>query len=195
MPATYYGVFQNGDIKARGIEVRQRRVPPVVRMFQLSVLEMMAMCTSKQEIIARIPQMCAKVPHAVKELATAKPDHLAYAVKIAKTEYKHDVAQKIIVKKLEKMRVTIRPGMMVNYVVSRHNKPTLVEEYRNNPDLIHYTNLFIRCLFNIVQPFGVTRDKIVELAGGERQLTLEMFTQQELLPQFSPEHKMEAVVI
>jgi DNA polymerase-2 len=42
VPNRYFGVFQNGEIKARGIEVRRHDTPPFVAETQMQILEMLA---------------------------------------------------------------------------------------------------------------------------------------------------------
>ncbi len=41
VPNRYFGVFQNGEIKARGIEVRRHDTPPFVAETQMQILEML----------------------------------------------------------------------------------------------------------------------------------------------------------
>ncbi|MBS7614738.1 hypothetical protein KEJ18_03285 [Candidatus Bathyarchaeota archaeon] len=51
----FYGVFQDGKIKARGIEVRRRDAPNIVNCFQAEILQEMAKARNSEEFIQRIP--------------------------------------------------------------------------------------------------------------------------------------------
>jgi DNA polymerase II len=173
LPATYYGSL-NGHVKARGIEVRQRKVPPIVKYFQQQVLDLMAECSTKQEILTLLPGFCRLLRDITYNLPNTPADLLTHKVRISKTDYKHNLPQKKIVNKLKRNGVAVFPGMFIYYIMQQ--SPVLLEDYSGRPNVIYYRNLLIRSLFVLLQPFRVSKLTISELAGYERQLKISDFS-------------------
>ncbi|MFH1510923.1 MAG: DNA polymerase domain-containing protein, partial [Candidatus Woesearchaeota archaeon] len=99
VPARYFGVFNNGKIKVRGIELRQSGVPLVVRAFQQRCLEVMGQ-HSKKEIESIASTLCISLRELVKKLPSMSADLLKCSVVIGKVDYKHNISQKIILRRL-----------------------------------------------------------------------------------------------
>ncbi|MGM5488831.1 MAG: DNA polymerase domain-containing protein [Nanobdellota archaeon] len=170
LPATYYGTFRNGDIKNRGIEVRKRNTPLIVKHFQQHALRLMSACSTKKEIQSLAPALCQHLRRIVADLPQLKKEFLTTKVRIAKITYKHNIPQKIILEKLKKQGITVEPGQFVRFIYG-HDSVCLPEEYKR-PDTGHYKRLLIRALFTILQPFGFSRKKLVQLSAFERQTSL-----------------------
>jgi DNA polymerase elongation subunit (family B) len=167
VPARYYGVFSNGEIKARGIEVRQRISPLVVKHFQMQVLERMAQCSTRAEMRSLLPELRALLSTTADSLPKLKGEELAFNVRVSKTDYKHDIAQRHAVEQLKKKGVQVQPGMTVRFVHTLHGV-VLLDDYKGQPDAGHYRKLLERALYVLYQPF-VRKDA---LSG---QTTLERF--------------------
>jgi DNA polymerase elongation subunit (family B) len=159
LPSSYYGVFRSGDIKARGIEVRQRSVPHLVKVFQQYILELMKECSTKKEITAKAPLFYGHLRSLVSRLASLEKDYLIVNVRVSKTDYKHKIPQKIIVEKLHKQGITVMPGQFIRFIFQQ-DKVVLPEEYNGKPDVFQYKKLLIRSLFVLLQPFGFTREDV-----------------------------------
>jgi len=175
LPARYYGVFRNGEIKARGIEVRQRGVPKIVKAFQQKVLEDMALCAKQHEILLRVPKYCKLLRKAVEQLPTVDVDMLTLSVCLSSTEYEKNIPQRQVIGALQKQGVTVMPGMRVKYV-RQENGVALPEQYFGSPDIEYYKNLLVRSLFVLLQPFGITREDIVQQSVVERQTSMREYT-------------------
>jgi DNA polymerase elongation subunit (family B) len=174
LPSTYYGVFQNGKIKARGIEVRQRSASKIVQAFQQNCLEYMAKCDEKKEIIGKIKDMCNYLRKVMDNIHKLDQSLLVTAVRVSKTDYAHNIPQKKIVEKLQKKGIKIMPGQFIRYIYQKKG-PVLPEEYNGKPDVEQYKKLLVRSLFAILQPFGVTKEQILEYSEYERQTKLDEF--------------------
>jgi DNA polymerase-2 len=68
VPNQYFGVFQDGTLKYRGIELRRRDTTKWVRKIQLAALEILAQADSPQEFIEYVPDVVKLVNHAKREL-------------------------------------------------------------------------------------------------------------------------------
>ncbi|TVM03351.1 MAG: hypothetical protein CV087_05655 [Candidatus Brocadia sp. WS118] len=168
LPATYFGVFLNGETKVRGLELRQRAVPKIIKVIQEEALKLMRDCPSKESISEKIPYVCEYVRRVLAEISNFKPSLLTSLICISKTEYKHNIPQKVIVDKLAKKGVNLNPGQFIEFIYSTEG-PVLPEEYKNNPDKIKYKKLAVRALTVLFEPFGFTRKQIFEYISNEQQ--------------------------
>jgi DNA polymerase elongation subunit (family B) len=50
----YYGVFENGRIKVRGIEARRRDTPNFIRATQLEMIKVLSKAVDSQSFMARV---------------------------------------------------------------------------------------------------------------------------------------------
>jgi len=57
VPNRYFGVFQSGEIKVRGIELRRHDTPVLVKEMQEDILEIMAQAKSVENIRERLPEL------------------------------------------------------------------------------------------------------------------------------------------
>lgn len=181
LPACYYGVFRSGDIKARGIEVRQRRTPLLIKHFQQQILEQMSRCSSKKEIKRLIPAFGKALRHTLNHLSKFNPEWLITKVTISKEDYTHNIPQKRIVHALRRKGIRPLPGQSISFIHQRGGKIVLPEDYKGKPDKAYYRKLLIRALYVVLQPFGVTKKEVTEMAGGEKQMTLLDYTPEKLV--------------
>ncbi len=68
VPNRYFGVFQDGTLKVRGIEARRHDTPPWVARTQMQILEMLARAGSAAELPALLPEIEAYVKQEVRRL-------------------------------------------------------------------------------------------------------------------------------
>ncbi len=72
VPNQYFGVFQDGTLKYRGIELRRRDTTTWVRKIQLATLEVLARANTPHEFANRVPDVMALVERAKRELRTGR---------------------------------------------------------------------------------------------------------------------------
>jgi len=174
LPACYFGVFKHGDIKARGIEVRQKSAPAILRDFQYKILELISKCDTKKQIIEQIDNAKFIMSCYVKKLREFTAEQLSHNITISKTEYKHNIPQKIAVEALKKRGINIAAGMKISYLISSRGVK-LADEYTGFPDINYYKKLFERALFVVYQPFGFKRDEFEDRLKNERQTIIKEF--------------------
>lgn len=174
LPSTYYGVFRNGEIKARGIEVRQRGSPALVKAFQQNVLEQMKECNTKEEIIAKIPALFQYLRLVVEELPNMKPSLLIVLLRVTKTEYKNNIPQKRVVERLKAKGARVVPGQFIE-LIHQAGGAVPADEYQGKPDKARYQKLLVRSLFVLLQPFGYSKVDIEREVKKERQMELAEF--------------------
>jgi DNA polymerase II len=175
VPTRYYGVFKSGEIKVRGIELRQRGTPFLIKKFQQKILESMAECNTQKEIVQRVPSFCKLLRQTIQELPFVRPDTLGCTVRVSKIDYKHNIPQKKAVEQLFRKGVPIAPGQSIQYVYSAKGI-VLPEDYNGKPDIKEYSKRLVRSLFVILQPFGITLENIEARIQNDYQSTLVTYT-------------------
>lgn len=72
VPNQYFGAFQDGTLKYRGIELRRRDTTTWVRKIQLKALEILAQADSPQEFAECVPDVMKFVEHSKRELRAGR---------------------------------------------------------------------------------------------------------------------------
>ena len=72
VPNQYFGAFQDGSLKYRGIELRRRDTTTWIRKIQLKALEILAQADSPQEFEEYVPNVMKLVEHAKHELRAGR---------------------------------------------------------------------------------------------------------------------------
>ncbi len=168
LPARYYGVFTDGEIKARGLEVRQLSSARVVQEFQHEILQALSTCSTAEEIREAAPLLCRLLRRLLGRLDHVPPEWLTIKVCLSKTEYKHNVPQKAVVEAYAKRGIPIQPGQFVRYLY-QESGPVIPEDYTGPPDADRYEALLTRALFIVLQPFGFSREWIRDHTQQSRQ--------------------------
>ncbi|MFH0978387.1 MAG: DNA polymerase domain-containing protein [Candidatus Woesearchaeota archaeon] len=169
LPTCYYGVFHNGDIKARGIEIRKRSSPNIVKYFQKKALEELSSCSTEEEIVQKAPKLCSLLKRTIGRLASLDANALSCCLRLAKPDYKFDIPQKKVMRLLAKKGISVFPGQTVSFVFQQ-NRLVLPEDYNGKPDIAFYRKLLLRALFVVLQPFGFTKEMLEELLKSQTKL-------------------------
>jgi DNA polymerase elongation subunit (family B) len=172
VPTRYFGVFNHGGIKARGIEVRQRSVPFVVKYFQEECLKALSSCETKREIISKVPVLYNLLRAVVKKIPSMDVSYLVSSIRITKTHYKNNIPQRIIINALREKGVNVQGGKAINFIYSQRGV-VLPEDYDGRVDTDYYRKLLLRSLYALIQPFGITRKDLLQ--GYEKQTKLTDF--------------------
>ena len=117
----YYGVFENGEIKVRGIEARRRDTPNFVRRAQMDMIKEITEIFNPEEFKARFPEVLKSLRGYVDKLICRQVDisDLIITKRISKppSRYAHNIFQAIAAKQLEKAGFKVRAGDNVQYLI------------------------------------------------------------------------------
>jgi DNA polymerase elongation subunit (family B) len=183
VPNKYYGVFEDGTVKTRGIELRRRDSPRIVKDFQKEALEIFSAANDAYGFKELIPDAVDLLKEYRGRLLSggARLEELLIDVRITREakDYRSQGAQKTVIEKIEKAGVKVHPGEAVSYViVDRLNSEperryASIYDYSGSADAKSYTDLLIRALENLTLPFGMDRIKIADelVAGRQMRLT------------------------
>lgn len=171
----FYGVFEDGKIKCRGIEARRKDSPEIVATMQREMIERLAEARDFETFKSLFPAVFKILKNYVANLPYATAKDLRIVRTLSKTDYKNDIAQKVIVKQMIDEGYDVQPGQTIAYIIRDvfHPEPlkryVTLDSFDGRFDIAKYTDLMVRSVFNILQPFGVTIEGLYEMIRGERQ--------------------------
>jgi DNA polymerase elongation subunit (family B) len=120
----YFGVFEDGSLKVRGLALRRRDTPPFVRRAQEALLAKMAEAATLQELAALKPEleeMAAGFRQQLREGSVTAADLVITRVlSQPMDEYKVDTPTVLAARQLARAGIHLDPGQKVRYV---HREP------------------------------------------------------------------------
>jgi DNA polymerase II len=135
VPNRYFGAFQDGTLKIRGLACRRHDTPPLLKELQRELLERLARADGLAGCRAAVPELLDIVEGYRDRLKGGQVSaaELAITFTLSKTpdEYVHDTAQSIAAKQLAAAGVTLHAGETVRYVIA--NAKDKVKEWRAVP--------------------------------------------------------------
>jgi len=181
----YYGVFENGKIKVRGIEARRRDTPKFIREAQLEMIKVLSKAVDSESFMARLPEALTILKEYAKKLVrcdVAVQDLLvAKQLSMNPREYVHNVFQAIAAMQLLSQGIEVSAGQTIRYLITdaeskrlnrRVRAAELVDENAGY-DVKKYLELLLSAGANILSPFGYTCQKLFDLVvRNQRQVAL-----------------------
>jgi DNA polymerase elongation subunit (family B) len=168
----YYGVFENGEIKLRGIEARRKDTPYFIVRAQMDMIKKLARANSLQDFKERIPESLHVLRDYVDELIDGHVDvqELLITKRLSKSPsgYSHDVLQAIAAKQLKKAGFEVHAGQTIQYLIvnagSRWPSRKVIAAQLLKPneryDAGEYLKLLIAAGESLLSIFGYAKDKI-----------------------------------
>lgn len=121
----YWGIKNNGEVKVRGIEVRRRDIPKIVKDAQYAFIDTFQGAETVEEFKKRIPDAKKKLYEYVERIYSGKVsrDELTIRQKISKrpSQYKNNAYQAVAAKQLERSGVVASAGKNVRYIILNAN--------------------------------------------------------------------------
>ena len=173
----YFGVFQSGEIKVRGLEARRRDTPIWIAAVQKEMIRLLSLARRKDELQGCIQDAFTYYQEALELLKTGQvqPEQLVINGKVsyALEAYKATTASVRAAYQLQNAGMTVKPGMRVRFVYTRGEPDVLAWDLgkKITPTAINsakYVELLIRAASAVLTPFGVSEDLLREwsLSGG-----------------------------
>ena len=160
----YFGLFQNGTWKVRGIEVRRDDTSRWVKNIQLEMLNLLADAPDAGKLVEQLPRIHTLLQNRLAALREQKVPlvELLISQKLSRTlgEYKVLSPAARAATQLEEIGKHLIPGQRVRFLYTR-GKPGVYAwdlPERPGPGLIdtdRYAELLCRAAFTILQPLGV----------------------------------------
>ena len=162
----YYGVFEDGSLKVRGIDLRRHDTPNIVRDCQRAMLSILSEANDSSEFTALIPKALRVMSTYVTGLRTGNVpvECLILEKRVSKNpeEYSNRVEQAIAASHLTKEGGSVHGGQSVSYVITggasrvADNRAIPVELLGERPhyDTEKYVMLLLSSAVNLLLPFG-----------------------------------------
>ena len=165
----YFGVFDDGRIKTRGIETRRRDTPPWILKIQTEILETLSRLPHASWIPMVLPALIQNVALHLDDLVQQRVpiEELVIAQTLSRELDAYVVPSPAAraARQLQKAGKEIRPGQRICFVyicglpgVAAWDLPDLPS--RDQLDIARYRTLVLRAAYSVLQPFGVTEETL-----------------------------------
>ncbi len=177
----YYGVFQDGSIKVRGIEARRHDTPPFIARVQLEILQHLADAPPERQPAACLPEIVTLLRGRLADLHAGRVEltDLLVTHRVSRTAEAYKVsspASRALVQ-LKAEGKELRPGQCIRFLYTKEEPGVYAWNLPRPPDPAsidapRYSALLIRAASNILQPFVEEQRLRGWLLGQAHQLPL-----------------------
>ncbi len=120
----YFGVFENGKIKTRGIECRRRDTPRIISKCQEEMLSILSEAADAQSVLAEIPRALDVLKRYSSRLFSCEipMSDLFISRHLSKNpeDYAVDIVQSLAAKHLAKEGLQLSAGQRIQYMITNH---------------------------------------------------------------------------
>jgi DNA polymerase-2 len=176
VPNRYFGVFQDGSIKVRGLELRRRDTPLWIAEIQQTILEHLATAPDAATAAQQLPALIQFGRAALRALqrGAVPPQKLLLTQKLSRSleEYRQPSAVARAAAQLQAQGKFRQAGQCVRFWYVYGKSGVRAWDSGNPPppselDKERYGELLLRALSSILQPFGVGEERLrQELTSG-----------------------------
>lgn len=176
VPNRYFGVFEDGKIKDRGIETRRHDTPPLFSRFQREVLSIMAQGNNVKEVRALMPQVRELFLKYKQQLQGGKVplEDLVFTKMLSKgsDEYQVSTVETGSVDQLNDEGKMLKPGQTLRYVITdyyrknakKRSLPFELFTEKTTYDARRYIELLAQVCDSVTEPFGYKVEDNAEIA-------------------------------
>jgi len=181
VPNRYFGVFQDGSIKVRGIDMRRRDTAPFIAEVQEQMLRCLACARDEHQLQDRVQDAVALLRRRLAQLRAGRVDlqDLLVGKKLSKELQGYRVPSHgaLAVMQLQQIGKQVRPGQRVRLLFTRGKPGVHAWDLPYPPDsrmldYSYYRELLLRAAANILQPFGISEDILTVLVDDDCALQL-----------------------
>ncbi len=175
----YFGVFQDGSIKVRGIDARRRDSTPFVSEAQLHLLELLTGKEDPQQALPEAIQFLKSRLEALRNGQISLPDLLVRQRLGRKLEaYRTPSPAARAVLQLKTAGKEMRPGQRVPFLYIRGKPGVFAWDLPQKPnpravDVARYQDLLLRAAGIVLEPWGWDTERLTKrMLSDARQLSL-----------------------
>ena len=161
VPNRYFGVFQDGEIKTRGIETRRHDTPEFVSETQMEILEILARASDPQALTNCLPEIRALVHQKLEDLRLGRIplEKLIVRLRVSRKleEYRSPSPAAVALLQLQGTGKSLRPGQSVRIIytlgVARARAWDLpLPPDPRSVDVRRYRRLLLRAVDAVMEP-------------------------------------------
>lgn len=180
VPNRYFGVFQDGTLKVRGIEARRRDTPEWIANTQMAILELLAGAESLEKVDETIPGALDMLHREWQDLRAGNIplERLLLSQRLGRElgayQARAPVARAVL--QLNKAGKSVKPGQRVRYLFTRGEPGVYAWDSGEPPrreavSLPQYQKLLARAAGTVLQPFGVEQADLWEwITSGKKPI-------------------------
>src|SRR5207249_4184478 len=158
----YYGIFEDGTLKVRGIDVRRHDTPDIVRQCQTKMLDILTKARDSNEFRLLVPQALKVLEKDVGSLrdGSVPLEDLVIVRNLSKNpdEYTHQVPHTIAARHLVAQGGSVHAGQQVSYILTSDRTRTAVPPEVVDEDTVYdaerYVDLLCSSTANLLLPLG-----------------------------------------
>jgi DNA polymerase-2 len=187
VPNRYFGVFQSGEIKVRGIEMRRRDTPAFVGETQAAMLRVLGQAPDAEALTQCLPALRRLVRRSLRELRAGRVPLEKLVVRQtlsrAVEEYRSLSPAGRGALQLERVGKSLQPGQSVRLVYIRGGAGVQAWDLPDRPDprqvdVQLYQELLLRAVQTVLEPLGLVGRAVGEwIDDGVRSVPLPWFQQ------------------
>ena len=172
VPNRFFGVFQDGTIKLRGVEARRRDTPRWVASTQEALIALLAGERDPARLPLQLPEAVDLLRRALGQLQRGQValDDLLVVHKMSRSAGEYQV-RSAAVRAVEQLPGFAQPpsaGEMVRFIYTRGGQGVLpLEAFEAAPapliDQGRYTGLLLRAAHTVLEPLGISYDVLFDL--------------------------------
>jgi DNA polymerase elongation subunit (family B) len=171
----YYGLFENGTVKIRGVELRQHNTPVFLKHAQQEMLSVFTQAGNAEEFRALIPKSVEVLRRSAAVLRDGAVCHkdLVFTTTVSRdiAQYKVNTLAKSALLQLQDQGVHVEPGQSVRYLVTDEyarnykRRVCIAEKMQGSEtvDVAYYLRQLAKCGESLLTPFGYTIEKLKEV--------------------------------
>jgi DNA polymerase elongation subunit (family B) len=174
----YYGMFEDGRLKLRGIELRRRDSCGLVKDLQEDMLARFKKAEDAKELMELVPEALAVLDRYVDEAmsGTVPTDRLLVTRRVSKTlkEYRQVNDAVAALHQLDSEGIGVNPGEQVRFVITGAGSRDLESRVRAEPfasdgeyDPEAYADLLLRGAETLLMPMGCDREVLHARCSGK----------------------------
>ena len=195
VPNRYYGLYETGEFKLRGIGSRRHDTPTLFRRFEAEVLELLGRARDAEGVRRSIPRALARADLFVREIrkGTWPREELLVTHRLSQPTEEYVVFTDSVaaLRQLAVLGGTRDPGESVRFLVrdrrarSYRDRVTVAEALEGDEpyDAEAYVEGLARCAETLLAPFGITRPLLRERWSSEPTVDRERYRSAESVAQ------------
>ena len=173
----YFGLFQNGKIKARGLSFRRGDMPPLIQEAQVRMIEVLTGTKNMEDFQSKVPEildLLLEYSLKLKDGQTKRED-LVIGKRISQepNAYKVDSLTALAAQQLEDVGIDIHPGEKVRYVIKDAESKDKAERVKPFPlvgpddtyDVKKYLEMLVKATEEILIHVGYDAKRLKGIAG------------------------------
>ena len=171
----YFGVFQSGEVKVRGIDARRRDTVEFVAQVQTELLDRLARCETAAQLTRILPEVIALLRRRVRELRNGQVEasRLISRQRLTRSveEYTSPSPSARAAAQLLTVGKTVQVGQSVRFVYTRGDPGVAAWDMpaqisSREVDAVRYIRLLLRAAATVLQPLGVEENVLVDWVVG-----------------------------